>query len=72
MVSVAKERIYFALESYQDKTSFDDNAIWLLSEDIIFSISKECGPITADLMKEWVFMYVCVCVCVCMCECVCV
>lgn len=31
MVSMARDRIYFALQSYQDKTSFDDNAIWLLS-----------------------------------------
>lgn len=48
---MGRERIYFALHSFRDKTSFDDNAIWLLSEDIIFSISTERRPITADLMK---------------------
>lgn len=60
MVSMARDRIYFALQSYQDKTSFDDNTIWLLSQDIIFPISKECRPIPADLMKSWV------CLCICM------
>lgn len=48
---MGRERIYFAPHSFRDKTSFDDNAIWLLSEDIIFSISTERRPITADLMK---------------------
>lgn len=48
---MGRERIYFALLSFRDKTPFDDNAIWLLSEDIIFSISTERRPITADLMK---------------------
>lgn len=48
---MGRDRIYFALHSFPDKASFDDNAIWLLSEDIIFSISTERRPITADLMK---------------------
>lgn len=63
MVCTARDKIYFAFQSYQDKTSFEDNTIWLLSQDIIFSISKKQRPITADLMKGCVCfdMYVCVC-----------
>lgn len=63
---IGRERIYFALHSFPDKT-FDDNAIWLLSEDIIFSISTERRPITADLMKAFACVHAhshaCVCVC---------
>lgn len=62
MLYMEGDRVYFALHSFQDKTSFDDNAIWLLSEDIIFSISKERRPIIADLMKG----SACACVCVCL------
>lgn len=31
VVSMARDMIYFGLQSYQEKTSFDDNAVWLLS-----------------------------------------
>lgn len=60
---MGRDRIYFAPHSFPDKASFDDNAIWLLSEDIIFSISTERGPITADLMKGSACVRACVRAC---------
>lgn len=60
---MGRDRIYFALHSFPDKASFDDNAIWLLSEDIIFSISTERRPITADLMKGSACVYACALAC---------